>query len=239
MQWLASIFSAIALFISSLFGSHAAPPASVATTTPPAIPPNAVFVKSGEDYTLYLVADEASTSGQYLLVDPVTGAQTLLGERFAASSTNLSGFYVQSVSHVLDEYGTYVAFDTGTSVERSYAVYRIADGREIVRFCAQHEPLFWNDAMVYLACDHTNLNTAFEGGAPDIAAVNLRTGATTTLVASHRPDDSHLFYEFRKISGATLTYNATPLRLDTRGFWDFATPTPTEKTIDLSVGLIW
>lgn len=237
MQWLATLFASVMLFFSSLFGTHAPPPAPVATTTPPAIPQNATLVKQGEDYALYLIANDAS--GQYLLVDPDTGAQTFLGEPFAASSTDLAGYYAQSVSHVLDEYGKYVAFDTGTSVERTYAVYAIADGHEIARFCAQHEPLFWNDAVVYLACDHSNLNTAFEGGAPDIAAANLLTGATTTLVASQRPDDSRLFYEFVRLSGSTLTYDATPLQPDTRGFWDFATSTPDEKTIDLSVGLMW
>ncbi len=233
MSWLASLLAAIMLFFSSLTGGHVAPPAALATTTP-AIPANAALVKSGDDYDLYLIADDAAGSGQYMAVDTESGAQTLLGQPFSASSTDLSGFYAQSVSQLADEKGKYLAFDTGTSVERSYAVYALPGGGEVARFCAQHAPLFWDDAIVYLACDRSGLNTAFEGGAPDIAATNLLTQATTTLVASHRPDDSRLFYEFVKLSGDTLTYDATPLELDTRGFWDFATPTPAEKTIDLS-----
>lgn len=235
MQWLASIFAALMLFFSSLFGSGAQQaPTPAATTTSPAIPHNATLVKSGEDYVLYLVADDASTSGQYMIVDPATGAQTLLGEPFAASGADLVGFYAQSVSRVLDKYGKYVAFDTGTSVERMYAVYAIADGHEIVSFCAQHEPLFWNDAMVYLACDHSNLDTAFEGGAPDIATANLLTGATTTVVAARQPDGSRFSYQIVRLSGSMLTYRATPLKRDAHGVWDLSTSTPTEQTIDLA-----
>lgn len=226
MSWLASLISALTLFLSSLFGVHA-----------PALPPHTMFVRAGEDYSLYLVANEASSSGQYLLVDPDTGAQTLLGAPFAASSADLSGFYTQSVSHVLDEYGAYVAFDTGTSVERSYTVYAISDGREVAHLCAQHEPLFWHDVIVYLACDHSNLNTAFEGGAPDIASADLLTGATSTLAASHRPDGARFSYRIIGLTGSLLAYKEAPLRRDARGIWDLASSTPTEKTIDLSAQL--
>lgn len=212
----------------SVIEDHTAPQHTVV------IPSNVILAKAGDQYDLYLIVnDGATTTGQFFLLDKSHQQKIMLGNPFEADKDELTGFVAASVSKLIlshDEH--YIAFDQGTSVEREWSVFNITSGKEVGDFCGVHDPLFWDDVIIYLACDRSGLNTTFEAGVPNIEAVNLSTNATTTLVTSDISGD-HFFYALGQISSNELTYSSTKLQEDVSGAWDFATTTATSVTLDL------
>lgn len=204
--------------------------------TQPIVPSNAVLAETGNQYDLYILinGNAASTTGQYFLLNNTSGQRILLGASFDATKSEITDFLAASVTAlILSENGKYVAFDQGTSIERGWSVFSIGTGNQVATFCGVHQPLFWDNAAIYLACDESSLNTAFEAGVPDIEAANLLTGATTTLAASN-VSGSYFFYTLGTVTANELSYTSTPLYESSNGTWDLSTSSPASMSIDLA-----
>lgn len=210
--------------------------ATAATTTSSSETTKAVLVKGGTDYDLYISMrqNNASTTGQYFLLNKTNGKQIQLGGPFVTSQEEVVGYLSMSITALIfSGDNKYVSFDYGTSVEREWSVFLIPTGKKITSFCGMKQPLFWNNYAIYLGCDRSGLNTAFESGAPDIEAENLLTNATTTLVAASI-SGGHNLYSIEGITTNKLDYASQSLTKGTDGSWGVASDNPLKKSIDLT-----
>jgi hypothetical protein len=207
------------------------------------IPPNSTLVISNGPYNLYILEnDVGTTTGQFFVVNEKSQQKMLLGGLFKASSSDIKDYLAVAVSKlIVSQDGKYLTFDEGTSAERSYSVYNLETGKDVSDFCANGDPIFWENTIIYLACDTSGLNTSFESGTPNIEAANLINTATTTLVSASVAG-GHFFYKLDGASGDQLNYESTALtEYEGEGgstYWDFATSTSAQdKILNLSAAL--
>ncbi len=154
---------------------------TTATTTISSLAPVATFkqyalviqdaVPVNPDYGVY--------KGKLVLINNQTGKEYTLENSY----TDDAGAVILYV----DNAETYAQLSEGTSVARGITVYTLSGNPvAVAAFCAQHRALFWSaHYAIYQDCEHSDAPRPWEIGAPNIVAVNLLTGATSTLVASN------------------------------------------------------
>jgi hypothetical protein len=139
-------------------------------------------VATYQEYSLLLknATPDASGTGEYsgilILDDNKTGQEFTLENEFDN---------VLPVELYVDSSGTYAELSIGTSFARDIIIYKLSDNpTKVAEFCAQPNAQFWSNYAIYLDCENTDASRPWEEGAPDIGAINLVTGASSTLVAS-------------------------------------------------------
>jgi hypothetical protein len=170
------------------------------------------FYNSREGLSLRVLASDRQYSLliQHATLDPQTQAymgalvlknnQTRKEYALEDNYTDDSGAIILYVS----DSGAYAQLSVGTSVSRGIEIYSLEGVPKLVSsFCAQHQALIWKEKYaIYLDCENGNAPRPWEGGAPNLAAANLITGATSTLVASSPLST----YGTPSIQGDKLTY---------------------------------
>jgi hypothetical protein len=238
------VWVSIMLFFCAVAACSANAPATMASVpptvpdTPSSIPalspddfPDREFVGENDDFSVYLVnraggTDDAPT-GEIIVCNKHTNRLIKMNGVFTVI---LGGGTIVSD----DGKGNYVLLSVGTYTSRTAVILSLKDQKQAVKdFCTSSgqygDHVFWDDHVIFNACDTFPNRPWGNGEAPSIAAINLETGAETVIAKS---DLTHQ-YQIKIIEGNDLRYLETYVE-DGEGWQTPEKQKTEEKIYDLS-----
>ncbi len=190
---------------------------------------SATLVEEDERYALLVRTDDTEHSDAYFVKDKRIGSVIELKD-----TNDLSWDVIARISS--DAAGKYVAIDQGTSVSRGIVVFSLSDGEFLGTFCSVGSFVFWHDYGIYRSCFNELDVVGWEAGLPNIEAIDIRTGATTTLMNAHIGAD-YVLYQNLKLSGDTLSVEVKSTKMGSQGWLELTDTPPVIHTSDLSAHL--
>jgi hypothetical protein len=235
------VFCVWGILISCVGNAAGTPPPEPTHTPNPPTPtqgvslddfPDKVFVGENGSYAIYLIHRSGGT-------DDLPTGELLVFDKDADLVMPMNGSFTVLIGGgtIVNDDGKeeYLVLSMGTYVLRKAVVLSLKDRRQAVNeFCLSAGPygehLFWNNYIIFNNCDTSPNRPWGAGEAPGIAAIDLATGAGTTIAQS---DLTHQF-QIQRIEGDILRYVET--YVENEADWQSADKQMTkEDTYDLSL----
>ena len=182
-----------------------------------------------ENYAIYIInpmtGKGQAKTGQIIVQDKVKN-------KIIPINGSFSFFGPTVIFH--DDAQKYLLLSNGTYTSRNAIIVSLEEKKQAVdTFCITvgHGSLFfWRDFAIYNNCDHFNNRPWGIGEAISVMAINLKTGAITSIAKS---DLTHQ-YSIKQISENTLEYEETSVQNEADWKTLKTLPTPMVETFDLT-----